>query len=533
MAQNDNPQTNVPESRVVSKKRGRFSVIWVVPMAAAAVGIWVGVTTIRNQGPKITIEFRSAEGLEAGNTKIRYNGLDIGMLTTVRLSEDHQKVVATARMSPKTEPFLVKDTKFWVVRAQISGASITGLGTLISGAYIGSEIGQSKESERHFVAEEDAPMETGGIHGRFFKLTTPQLGSLTKGTPLFYRRLQAGQVVSYELNPDGKTLDVKVFVQHPYDQFITSETRFWQASGVDVSLTANGLQVQTESFLSILIGGIAFETPLTTNSLSLPAAEAGTSFALFKDREDAFRPPPKNPQTYVLLFKEPVRGLEVGAPVILQGIQIGEVTDTRAQFDSQSFSLSVPVTIKVDPERFGVRVSGDSNVSPEELRTRHRKVMDTLVARGLRAQLRTGSLITGSLYVAADFFPEAPPVTLDWSQNPVQLPTTPGQMESLQNSIVGIVKKLDQLQLQKLLDDLHKTLGTVDDTLVVAQGTLTNVSHTVANAGTLLAPDSTLDTELNGTLQEVGGAARGLRLLADYLERHPESLIRGKSGEAK
>jgi paraquat-inducible protein B len=531
MPESDNPPSHVPESKVVSKKRGRFSLVWVVPIAAAAVGAWVAVTTIRNQGPKITIEFRSAEGLEAGNTKVRYNGIDVGLLTTVRLSEDHQKVVATARMSPKTERFLVKDTKFWVVKAQVSGANITGLGTLISGAYIGAEIGQSRESERHFMAEDDAPMETGGIHGRFFKLTTAQLGSLAKGTPLFYRRLQAGQVVSYDLNPDGKTLDVKVFVQRPYDQFVTQDTRFWQASGVDVSLTASGLRVQTESLLSILIGGIAFESPVTTNALA--PAEPGASFALFKDREEAFRPPPKNPQTYVLMFKEPVRGLSVGAPVILHGIQIGEVTDTRAQFDSQSFTLSVPVTIKVDPERFGVRVSDDPNLSPEELMARHRKTMETLVARGLRAQLRTGSLITGSLYIAADFFPDAPPATLDWSESPAQLPTTPGQMESLQSSVVGIVKKLDQLQLQQLLDDLHKALGTVDDTLVIAQGTLTNVSHTVANAGTLLAPDSSLDTQLQGTLQDLGGAARGLRLLADYLERHPESLIRGKAGEGK
>jgi len=223
----------------------------------------------------------------------------------------------------------------------------------------------------------------------------------------------------------------------------------------------------------------------------------------------------------------------VGAPVILHGIPVGEVVDLRAQFDRQTLTISVLVTVKVDPERFGVQMTGQTASSPEELIAQHRKTIDALVARGLRAQLRSGSLISGALYIAADFFPDAPPVTLDWSQNPVQLPTTPGAMESLQNSVLGIVKKLDQLQLERVLDDLHKTLGTVDQTLVTAQGTLTNLNQTVANAGKLIAPDAELETQLNGMLQDVGGAARALRLLADYLERHPESLIRGKTADAK
>jgi paraquat-inducible protein B len=216
-----------------------------IPIVAAVVGAWVAVTRVLSEGPDIKIVMKSAEGLEAGKTKIHYNGVDIGTVTKIDLSEDHQHVIMTAQMAPKTEAFLVEDTKFWVVRPRISGANVTGLGTLISGAYIGVEIGSSKESKRDFTALEIPPVITGEVPGRFFILKTPDLGSLDTGTPIYFRRLQVGQVASYKLDKDGKNLTVKVFVQTPYDQYVNSDTRFWHASGIDLSLSATGLTVQT------------------------------------------------------------------------------------------------------------------------------------------------------------------------------------------------------------------------------------------------------------------------------------------------
>jgi len=290
----------------VPKKRTRLSLVWFIPIVAAIVGAWVAVTRVLSEGPKITIVFRSAEGLEAGKTKIHYNGVDIGTVTDIRLSEDHQRVITTVQMAPKTQGFLVEDTKFWVVRPRISGANVTGLGTLISGAYIGVEIGSSKETKSDFVALETPPVITGDIPGRFFILKTPDLGSLDTGTPIYFRRLQVGQVASYELDKDGKNLTVKVFVRTPYDQYVNPDTRFWHASGIDVSLSASGLTVQTQSVLSILIGGIAFETAATDPAL--PPAEENAVFRLFANRAQAFNPPPRNPQTYQVIFKDSVRG---------------------------------------------------------------------------------------------------------------------------------------------------------------------------------------------------------------------------------
>lgn len=510
----------VPESKIVSKKQTKFSLVWLIPILAAAVGAWIAVNTIRNQGPTITIAFKSAEGLEAGKTKIRYNGVEIGEIHTIRLSEDYQSVIATAQMSPKTEEFLLKDTQFWVVRPQISGANVSGLSTLISGAFIGMEIGQSKEKSRDYIALPEAPLEVGGVTGTFFTLKTPNLGSIGKGTPLYFRRLQAGEVESYELDKSGDFLNVKVFVQSPYDKYVTADTRFWHASGVDLSLTAAGLKVQTESFLSILVGGIAFETP--DDGLHPAPPSTNTIFKLFETREAAFRPPPISPQKYKLVFKESLRGLSVGAPVTLSGITIGEVVDIRAQFNPQNDDFVAPVTIQLDPARYGVEFLSDHETTLEE----RRKTLQAFVGRGLRAQLKTGSIISGARYVALEFFPNTPPVTLDWSQLPLELPTRPGSLESIENGISDFVKKLNNVPLEQIGHNLNQTI-------VGVQGTLTNTDMLLKDANKLIAPGSVLDAQMNSTLQQVGGAAQALRVLADYLERHPESLIHGKPGDAK
>ncbi len=512
----------VPESRNVPRKGTRLSLVWIVPIVAAIAGVWVAVTRILAEGPKITIVFRSAEGLEAGKTKIHYNGVDVGTLTAIRLSDDHQRVIATAQMAPKTESFLVDDTKFWVVTPRIAGGTVSGLGTLLSGAYIGMEIGQAKEKRRDFVALAEPPVVTGDVPGRFFMLKTSTLGSLEYGTPIYFRRLQVGEVASYVLDDDGQGLTVKVFVKAPYDQYVTPNTRFWHASGIDLSLTASGLSVQTQSLVSILIGGLAFETPAT--GPVLPAAAADTVFTLYGDRNEAFQLPARDPQTFQLVFKQSVRGLTVGAPVEFHGIPIGHVVAVDAQVDVKTFEFSVPVTVVVDATRFGVKVV---ELEPgADLATVRQKLLENFVAHGARAQLRSGSLLTGAMYVAIDFFPDASAVTMDWSRKPVEFPTVPGELEGIEASITKIVKKLDTVPIQAIGDDLKKAIVHLDETLVSARGTFDSATR-------LVAPDSTLDTELNTTLQELSRAARGLRVLADYLERHPEALVRGKTGEAK
>lgn len=526
------PQTSfatVPDSKALPRSRTRASLVWLIPILAALVGVWVAVTRILSEGPKITIVFQTAEGMEAGKTKIRFNGVEVGTVVDIRLTLDHQRVLATAQMAPKTESFLVSDTQFWVVRPRISGANVTGLGTLISGAYIGVEIGHSKDSRREFVALETPPEISGETAGRFFLLKTSDLGSLDQGTPLYFRRLQVGKVASYAMDQDGKRLTVKVFVKAPYDQYVNPNTRFWHANGIDVSLSAAGLKVQTQSFLSILIGGIAFETPATDPVL--PPADSNAQFVLFSDRNQAFEPAARNPQTYELIFKQSVRGLVPGAPVEFRGIPIGEVAEVRAEVDLKTSEFLAPVLIHLDPQRLGVKLE---DLKPGgDLAVMRRNLIDRLVAKGARAQLRTANLLTGSVYVAFDFFPDARPTRVDWSQKPVELPTIGGQLEATEASVTEIITKLNRLPLETIGDDLQKTLADLDLTLVSARNTLASARGTLDNTGNLTAADSAQLQQFTNTLQEWGRAGRSIRVLADYLERHPEALLRGKKEETK
>jgi paraquat-inducible protein B len=522
MSESDGPASRVPASRVVPRKRTRLSIVWLIPIVAAVAGAWVAVTRILSEGPAITIVLSTAEGLEAGKTKIEYDGVQLGTVTDIRLNDDHQKVIATAQMTPETKEFLVEDTKFWIVRPRISGGTVSGLGTLISGAFIGMDIGKSKKARRDFEALEIPPVVTGDVVGRLFVLETPDLGSIDTGTPIFFRRLKVGKVASYKLEEDGRSFRVKAFVQAPYDQYVTPDTRFWHASGIDLSLGASGLSVRTESLDSVLVGGLAFETP--ANGPVLPPAEADTTFTLFENRVEAFRPAAGHVQTYVVVFSQEVRGLEKGAPVDFRGIRIGEVTNVDGRVDTNTFNFTVRVTIELDAERFGVQAL---EIAPGKLgEAARRKLVDALVAHGVRAQLRTGSLLTGALYVALDFFPNAPPKTVDWSQQPVELPTQPGQLEAVEASIARVLEKVEKFPFETIGQDLRKTIVEFDATLASARGALDN-------AGTLVEPNSALGQQLEGTLQEVSGAARSVRVLADFLERHPEALIQGKTAEGE
>lgn len=535
----------IPLAAGVPKKQRRLSVVWIIPFVAAVIGGWIAVQKILSEGPKITIRFHSADGLEAGKTKIKYHGVEIGTVSIVTLSSDRLGVVATAEMAAECRDMLVEDTQFWVVRPRISGGTVSGLGTLLSGSYIGMEIGKSKEKRYEFVGLKTPPVVTGEVAGRFFLLKADNLGSLDYGTPLFYRRIQVGQVVGYTLDQDGRSITANIFVQAPYDQYVTPTTRFWQASGIDASLTANGVNIHTESLVSLLIGGIAFETP--SGGPVLPPAEPHTVFKLFNNREQAMKPPEGEPRTYVVVFKESVRGLVVGAPVEFSGIHFGEVASIGLQLHPTTYGLSVPVTIKVYPELLFRKAVGNDQ---QALRA-GRQLTDKLVELGFRAQLRTGSLITGALYIAFDQFPDAPKAKVDWSQEPPEFPTVPGELQEIQASLTRIVQKFDNLPLDGLVKDLRRTLATLDQSLkevdsltkrvksewvpegkkalADARRTLETAERALSSVNkTYLGADAPVQQELRDVLQEFSSAARAFRVLADTLERHPESLLRGK-----
>jgi paraquat-inducible protein B len=529
----------LPEAVVTPRSRWRMQVVWLVPLIAVLIGCWLAVKAVLDKGPTVTISFQTGEGLEAGKTKLKFKNVDIGEVKSVTLSSDHRSVVATAELSKDATNLLVDDTRFWVVRPRISGGTVSGIGTLLSGSFIGMDVGTSTKSRRDYVGLESPPVFASGVPGREFILKGADMGSLDIGSPIYFRRLQVGQITSYKLDDNGKGVTMHVFVNAPYDKYVQSDTRFWQASGIDVSLDATGVKVNTESLVAILIGGLAFQSP--DDTADQPEADASTEFSLFSDRTEAMKRHDRIVDHYVLNFKESVRGLTVGAPVDFLGIVVGEVEAIHTRFDPVTKQFSIPVDIKLFPERFTSRFASGTVGGRLATDADRQQFAQALVDHGLRAQLRTGNLLTGQLYVALDFFPNAPKAKVDWSSSPPAMPTVAGGLQSLQDSVTTLIAKLNKIPFEAIGNDAHQTLRDAGallkrlDTEVAPQATQALVAAKTAldSANNALQPDSALSQNTGDAMKELARTAAAFRTLADYLERHPEALIRGKLEDKK
>ena len=440
---------DVPEVEVASR-RG-ISIVWLIPLIAGAIAIWLGYTTLQQKGPTVTISFANAEGLEAGKTKVKYKDVEVGLVNTVTISEDLSRIVVTADMVKGADHFLNKGTRFWIVRPRIGAGGITELGTLVSGAFVAVDPGAG-EPTKSFTGLEEPPPINSDVAGRRFHLRATRLGSVSRGSPVYYHDIQVGQVLNYELADDHKTLDIDVFVAAPHDQLVRDSSRFWNASGFDVTLGTEGVDVSVESLQSLLAGGIAFDTP-TVDRPGEPAA-ADTSFPLF----DNYRAVTESRYTekvfYLVYFDGSVRGLRSGAPVEFRGMRVGSVTDVSLEIDPKLETVRIPVTIAIEPER--VTVLGGA-LGPEQ-----NAMMSSLVAGGLRAQLKSGNLLTGELLVDLDFYPGSPPAKLGESATYPVIPSVPTQLEVLTASVTGILSKLSALPLPELVADLRTTVQGVN-----------------------------------------------------------------------
>jgi paraquat-inducible protein B len=527
----------IPEALGASRSRWRMQLVWLVPIVAVLIGGWLAVKAVLDKGPTITISFATGEGIEAGKTQVKFKNVDIGEVKSVTLSRDHRNVIATAELTKDAADLLVDDTRFWVVRPRISGGTVSGIGTLLSGSFIGVDVGTAKQTRRDFIGLETPPVIASNVPGREFVLRGLDVGSLDVGSPVFFRRLQVGQVTSYQLDPAGNGVTMRVFINAPYEKYVKDDSRFWQASGIDVSLDSGGVKVDTQSVVSILIGGLAFETPAESANLSEAAAK--TTFQLFHDRAEAMKHHDRIVDAYVFNFNDSVRGLTLGAPVEFRGIVVGEVEAIYTRFNPVTKQFSIPVEIHLYPERFtsryeaggtGGRISQDSH-----------RFADFLVEHGLRAQLKTGSLLTGQLYVALDFYPAAPKATIDWNRNPPELPTVSGGLQSLQDSLTSLLTKLNRMPFEGMGKDAQQALASADmllkqlSTEVVPQArdTLVAAQTALNSANSALQPNTGLQQSTTDAMRELTRTAAAFRTLADYLERHPEALIRGKLGDQK
>jgi paraquat-inducible protein B len=375
---------------------------------------------------------------------------------------------------------------------------------------------------------------------------------LNIGDPVYFRRIEVGQMVSYQLDEDGQAVTIKVFVHDPHHQLVRKNTRFWNASGLDVSIGADGIRVDTESFATLMIGGIAFDTP--ANLEPGEPAEENDVFDLYKNRESMSEKTYAKKNRWLLHFDGDVRGLKEGAPVELQGIQIGQVLDVNLEFDEDKAAFSIPVLIETEPER--IKTTGKFPEGAEK-----QKVMDYLVAKGMRAQLKTGSLITGQRLVALDMHPEAPPAKINWEGRYPEVPTVPTAMDEITTSLTQLLNKFEKLPIEQIGNDLRDTVAgakqvinspDLQKSITALNETLNQAQTFVASLNKAIAPElktavsnlnsaliqaeklakslnSNVSPQADRTLKELQAAARSIKVWAAYLERNPEALIRGKS----
>ena len=541
-------------SKAKISKRSGPSIVWLIPLITALVGGWLIARTLSEKGPEVTISFRTAEGIVVGKTMIKYKNVDIGMVEGIQFSEDLKRVILRAEFKKGTDNFLRRNTRFWVVKPELSIRGASGLSTLISGAYIEIEPGQGSP-QRHFVGLEEKPVVTADEAGKKITLIADKLGSVDTGSPVYYQGMLAGEILGHELANDRRSVYIYAFIKDPFDQLVRGNTRFWNVSGMEISMDADGFKIKTESIASMIFGGVAFETP--------ESLERGTEdvdnliFTLYQDhdsiRENAFT----RKVNFILYFDSSVRGLSIGAPVEFKGIKIGSVLDIRLEYDSKSSSFRIPVLIEVEPERIISHDTKEVDNTDETLKN--------MVNNGLRARLQTGSLITGQLFVELDMFPGSPVVMRgDGSSRYPELPTIEAaNFAAITKSVQDLVAKLDAIKFDKIGDELLQTLqgtnrivnspqieGTVRDleksmaslrsilkkvdssnikeAIDAGHVALDKLGTTLTLTNKILKPNSPLQYNVIQLASELEETARAIRALVETLERNPQSLIFGK-----
>lgn len=534
-AQSEQPMLPKPNKKKGSK--WKVSLIWLVPIIALLIAVSLAIKAYLNVGPTIEVSFRSAEGLVAGKTTVQFRQVNVGLVRKIKLSEDLSHVIAQIELTRDAKNFASTDSQFWVVRPRIGTSGVSGIDTLFSGAYIEVEGGKANHKKMEFVGLESPPVVSSDIPGKTFFLKANDLGSLYIGSPIYYRRINVGQITAYKLSNDGTQVELQVFIQAPYDKFVTQNARFWQASGVDVSLNASGFNLKTQSLTSIVAGGIAFGYPVRADSA--PLAPNKTLFTLWDSQSEALKKPDGKGYSIVMYFDQSLRGLSVGAPLDFMGIDVGEVTSINAEFTDRHKDMRMRVEAMIYPSR----LADGSELNQQG------EIFKSFIAEGWRAQIRTGNILTGQNYIAFSLFPKAKYIPLKALGNgKIEVPTMPPELSNLQAQVSVIADKLSKFPLNEIGSDVRKTLNSLNSTIQSTeklmnqldgkvapdmQATLDEVRKTLRSSESILSSDSPMQQDVRRAVQQMTRAAASVQLMADYIEQHPESLIRGKKTESK
>jgi len=541
--------------RATTRRSRRVSAIWIIPLVAVAIGAWLAWDTWSKQGPTIKISFDSGEGLQAGQSQLKFKDIVFGTVKSLELAPDRTHVVVTVATTHEAKPLLTDRTIFWVVKPRLFAGNVSGLETLLSGSYIGMMPGEAGGKAQHqFVGHEDPPILLANVPGHTFVLKAKKLGSISLGSPVFYRDLSVGEVLGWDIADMAEYVTIRAFVRAPYDGYVHDETRFWNASGVSIKLGGAGIDVQLESLKALLLGGIAFETPEAEIHTAVTAENH--VFPLFADRDAANNASYTRKIPMISYFPGSVKGLAPGSEVTVHGLKVGQVTEVRLTYDRAKDTVLAPVRFEIEPERVvgvGVRVYKTDAESVE-----------ALLKGGLRASLQSASLITGQQVVALDFVSEAPLAPVTKEGEDFVLPTTEGggfaglassandllnkvstiPFDQIGKSLGGILKSVNDAtqgpQLKKALTDLSAMIASAQammqrlDTKQLPQltadleKTLTSANKLVLSLDSGYGDNTKFNRDLDRLMAQTTDAVRSMRALADLLARHPEALVKGR-----
>jgi paraquat-inducible protein B len=549
----------------VTLKRRRIPLIWLVPAITALIALWLAYDTWSKQGPTITVTFESGSGLQPGQSQLKYKDITMGTVKSIEVTPDYSKVTVTIETVHAATRFLKDNTTFWVVKPQLFAGRVSGLDTLLSGSYVAMlPQAEGGKPARQFAGSEDPPILTANVPGTTFKLEARRLRSISLGAPIFYRDLEVGTVLGWDLGHMARSVTIHAFVRAPFDQYVHEDTQFWNASGIAVRLGGEGVKVEMESFRAVLLGGIAFET----RPGRARQADPEHSFQLYPNRESARSAGYARHLSFVSYFEGSVAGLGEGSDVTLHGLKIGEVNEVELTYDPKVDRILAAVHFEVQGDRI-TGITEQSNIPAGTYAA-------IMVERGLRATLEAPSLISPGKIIALQFLPNAPKADLlrgkgeeyimptGGSGGFESLTRAAGELMSKINSIdfaaigaetkslmQGLDDKINGPQMKNTLDSLEATMKDlqnfmrrldVDSAPALArlpamadqlEGSLGKVNKLAGSLNTAYGDESRFSRELDRLLPQLNEMARSFRALADLLARHPEALIKGRTSTGK
>ncbi|CAE6895571.1 intermembrane transport protein PqiB [Vibrio sp. B1FLJ16] len=524
------------------KPQRQISSVWVIPILALAMGAWMLFQYINSTGPQITLQLPTAEGIEAGKTEIRALNVKVGVITEVTLSKNYDHIIAKAQMNKDAKRMLRDDTMFWVVKPRIGRDGVSGLETLLSGAYIQLQPGKSEQEKEEFKVLDVPPVAAPDAEGLRLVLTHREAGKLGVGDPVIYKGFTVGRVEKTSFDVETRQALYQLFLFKPYDSLVRTGTKFWLNSGVDLQLNTEGFELKFGSLESLLTGGVTFDAIPGMDS-GEPLTKDMESFRLYDDAKQLREGLYEEYIEFVMLFDESVRGLKAKAPVEYRGLRIGTVMRVPLRFPTQEESFSVkriPVLVRIELGRLYEHFHMDSM---EE----HRDKLKQQFAKGLRATLKTGSLITGALYIDTDFYPDDKKYEPDEFLGLEVFPTMRGGFAQVQKQINDFLDKLNKLPMEDTLTSLNETLKTSERTLASAERVAISIDKLLNQNDTRqipadirqslqqlqktldgYGPNSTMYNELESTLKELEKVMTEFKPVLKQLNDKPNALVFGE-----